>query len=58
VVELGNGSKLWTKKILPVGDVSYKGRTLHFTRGYLEKLVEAFRQRAYPQVTAGDTRPR
>lgn len=42
--------RLWKKKILPVADVKYQGRTLHFTRGYLEKLVESFRSRAYPHV--------
>lgn len=47
-VELGN--RLWRKKVLPVGDVEYKGRTLHFTRDYLGRLVSAFNGRAYDQV--------
>ena len=47
-VELGN--RLWRKKVLPVGDVEYKGRLLHFDRPYLGKLVDAFRGRAYDQV--------
>jgi hypothetical protein len=47
-VELGN--RLWRKKVLPVGDVDYKGRTLHFTRDYLGRLVSAFQNRAYDQV--------
>jgi hypothetical protein len=47
-VELGN--RQWRKKILPVGDVAYQGRMLHFTRDYLGKLAEAFRSRAYDQV--------
>ena len=47
-VELGN--KLWRKRVLPVGDVQYQGRTLHFTRTYLEGLANAFRTRAYDQV--------
>jgi len=47
-VELGN--RLWRKKVLPVGDVEYKGRTLHFTRDYLGRLVSAFQNRAYDQV--------
>jgi hypothetical protein len=47
-VELGN--RLWRKKLLPVGDVEYKGRTLHFTRDYLGRLVQAFQNRAYDQV--------
>jgi hypothetical protein len=47
-VELGN--RVWRKKVLPVGDVEYKGRTLHFNRDYLGKLVTAFQNRAYDQV--------
>jgi hypothetical protein len=47
-VELGN--RLWRKKVLPVGDVEYKGRLLHFTRDYLGRLVQAFTDRAYDQV--------
>jgi hypothetical protein len=47
-VELGN--RMWRKKVLPVGDVEYKGRTLHFTRDYLGRLVRAFQDRAYDQV--------
>jgi hypothetical protein len=47
-VELGN--RQWVKKVLPVGDVEYKGRLLHFTRDYLAQLVRAFQTRAYDQV--------
>ncbi len=47
-VELGN--RLWRKKVLPVGDVEYKGRLLHFTRDYLGQLAKAFTNRAYDQV--------
>jgi len=47
-VELGN--RLWRKKVLPVGDVEYKGRLLHFTRDYLGRLVQAFTDNAYDQV--------
>jgi hypothetical protein len=47
-VELGN--RIWRKKLLPVGDVDYKGRTLHFTRDYLGRLVKAFQDRAYDMV--------
>jgi hypothetical protein len=47
-VELGN--RQWVKKILPVGDVDYKGRTLRFDKTYLSRLVDAFRSRAYDQV--------
>jgi hypothetical protein len=47
----------WRKKLLPVGQISYKGRTLQFTPGYLNGLVQAFNERAYDQVPfqlAGD----
>ncbi len=47
-IELAGG--LWRKKLLPVGDVAYKGRTLHFTRPYLEDLARAFAANAYDQV--------
>lgn len=40
----------WRKKLLPVGEINYKGRVLKFTRDYLSGLVEAFRDRAYDQV--------
>jgi hypothetical protein len=48
-IELGN--KLWRKRVLPIGDIQYQGRTLHFTPGYLAGLAEAFRSRAYDQVS-------
>jgi len=47
----------WRKKLLPVGEINYKGRVLKFTRDYLGGLVSAFNQRAYDQVPfqlAGD----
>lgn len=47
-VELGN--RTWRKKVLPVGDVEYKGRILHFTPSYLAGLARAFTARAYDQV--------
>lgn len=43
-------SRVWRKKILPVGEVEYKGRMLRFTRDYLGRLVAAFQDRAYDQV--------
>jgi hypothetical protein len=46
--ELAGGK--WRKKLLPIGEISYKGRVLKFTRDYLAGLVEAFRNRAYDQV--------
>jgi hypothetical protein len=47
-VELGN--RMWRKKLLPVGDIEYKGRTLHFTPQYLMGLAKSFAERAYDQV--------
>lgn len=48
-VELGN--KVWMKRVLPVGEINYNGRTLKFTQDYLEGLEQAFRDRAYDQVS-------
>jgi len=47
-VDLGN--RMWRKKVLPVGDVDYKGRTLHFTLDYLKGLARSFTAKAYDQV--------
>ena len=47
-IELGN--RMWRKRVLPVGEVEYKGRVLKFTREYLTKLAQSFRERAYDQV--------
>lgn len=44
------GQRLWRKRLLPVGDVQYEGRTLKFTRDYLGQLASAFKARAYDQV--------
>jgi hypothetical protein len=47
----------WRKRLLPVGEINYKGRTLKFTRDYLDGLAQAFDARAYDQVPlqlAGD----
>ena len=48
-IELGN--RLWRKRVLPVGDVEYQGRMLHFTPKYLAGLASAFKSRAYDQVS-------
>lgn len=48
-IQLSN--RLWRKKVLPVGDIEYQGRQLHFTRPYLEGLASAFRDRAYDAVS-------
>jgi hypothetical protein len=44
------GSDLWKKKLLPLGQVEYKGRTLTFDRDYLDGLASAFNGGAYSQV--------
>ena len=43
------GGKLW-KRLLPIDEIRYKGRTLKFTKDYLNGLAQAFRDRAYDQV--------
>jgi len=40
----------WRKKLLPIGEINYKGRVLKFTRDYLAGLVDSFQRRAYDQV--------
>lgn len=47
-VDLGN--RVWRKRLLPVGEIDYRGRTLKFTRNYLGQIVDAFNSRAYDQV--------
>jgi hypothetical protein len=49
-VELANGSRVWAKRILPIGQISYKGRTLRFTPEYLQSLADSFHDQAYDQV--------
>jgi hypothetical protein len=44
------GGSHWRKRLLPVGEINYKGRVLRFTRDYLGGLVRAFQDQAYPQV--------
>jgi hypothetical protein len=46
--ELSN--KRWWKRLLPVGEIDYKGRKLSFTPDYLQGLVSAFNESAYDQV--------
>jgi hypothetical protein len=47
-VELAN--RVWVKKVLPVGDIRYRDRILHFTKSYIDELARAFRAGAYDQV--------
>jgi hypothetical protein len=44
------GPGRWRKKLLPIGEISYQGRVLKFTKDYLAGLVGAFRDKAYDQV--------
>ena len=44
------GNRKWRKLLLPVGDVQYQGRTLHFSPDYLSGLAQAFQQKAYDQT--------
>lgn len=47
-IELGN--KVWRKRVLPVDEIQYEGRTLKFTPEYLKGLESAFASRAYDYV--------
>ena len=47
-VELGNRS--WWKRLLPIGEIDYRGRRLKFTRDYLAGLKQAFDDKAYDQT--------
>lgn len=44
------GGSAWRKKVLPVGEINYKGRVIKFDRLYLENLASSFRKGAYEQV--------
>lgn len=44
------GTRRWRKLLLPVGEVQYQGRTLHFSPDYLQGLASAFEQKAYDQT--------
>jgi hypothetical protein len=41
---------IWRKRVLPVGQIEYKGRVLTFDRKYLETLASSFSSQAYNQV--------
>jgi hypothetical protein len=48
---------MFKKKILPIGTLEYRGRTLKFDKDYLGNVVTAFKQRAFDSVPfqlAGD----
>lgn len=44
------GRRTYRKQILPVGSLEYEGRTLNFTREYLEDLANNFNAGAFDQV--------
>lgn len=44
------GTRLWRKRVLPVGTINYKGRVLTFDKGYNDELARAFAAGAYDQV--------
>jgi len=43
-------SRLWRKQLLPLGEITYKGRKIRFDREYLAGLAKAFTSKAYDQV--------
>lgn len=47
-VELSAGR--WRKQLLPLGTIVYKGRTIEFSKDYLQSMVDAFRDRAVNRV--------
>jgi hypothetical protein len=44
------GATLWRKQLLPLGEITYKDRKIAFSRDYLTRLVQAFRDKAYDAV--------
>lgn len=47
-IELGRST--WRKQVLPIGQLRYGDRTLHFTRDYIKNVVTAFRDGAFDAV--------
>lgn len=45
-----SGASLWRKQLLPLGEITYKGRRISFSREYLADLVKAFADKAYDVV--------
>jgi hypothetical protein len=43
--------QVWKKRVLPVGEINYNGRTLRFSKDYNDGLAAAFTDRAYDQVS-------
>lgn len=44
------GRNLFRKHVLPVGSITYKGRRIDFSRGYLAKLADHFKAGAFDAV--------
>lgn len=50
-VDLANDSRIFWKRLLPLdGELNYKGTQIKFTKDMLNKMVNAFKDKAYPQV--------
>lgn len=47
-VELSAGR--WRKQLLPLGTIVYQGRTIEFSKDYLQSIVDAFREKAVNRV--------
>jgi len=47
-IELGRTT--WRKQVLPIRSLNYNGRKLHFTKDYLNNLVQSFKDRAFDAV--------
>ena len=47
-IELAAG--VWQKRVLPIGQVEYKGRVLNFDKRYLDGLAQSYNAGAYSQV--------
>lgn len=45
-----DGTRLWWKRLLPVGEIKYQDRILKFTKAYNDALVQSFNDGAYDQV--------
>lgn len=45
-----SGRRVWRKRILPEGEINYKGRRIRFDRPYLTSLAQAFDAKALDQT--------
>lgn len=44
------GTRLFRKRILPIGEIEYEGQRVQFDEPFLQTLVSSFRSQAYDQV--------